>query len=95
MLTRDKETGGVYVETTDDWMEYMEEKPRRLIYCQAVSCIEVVGEKINQWLDDNEDMKHRQEDVNDTIAELVSSIQWIANEHSLRSFKNCLRNKPC
>jgi hypothetical protein len=94
MLTRDTETGGIYVETADDWEDYMDERPRRMIYCQAVSNMEIVEEKIDRWLNENEDMKYRQEDVNDTIAELISSIQWIANEHPLKSFQNCLRNKP-
>lgn len=87
MVTRDKEIRGIYVETTDDWEEYMEETPRRMIYCQAVSDVEIVQEKIDQWLKDNEDLKFRQEDVNDTIAEMISSIQWIANEHPLKSFR--------
>lgn len=87
MVTRDKEIRGIYVETTDDWEEYMEETPRRMIYCQAVSDVEIVQEKIDQWLKDNEDLKFRQEDVNDTIAEMISSIQWIANEHPLKIFR--------
>lgn len=90
MLTRDRGLGGIYVETTDDWQEYIEDDhdQRRMIYCQAVSDVEVVQQKIDQWLTENaEDVAHRQEDINDTIAEMVSSIQWIANEHPLRSFR--------
>ena len=87
MLTRDREIGGIYVETTDDWQEYMEDEKRRLIYCQAVSDVEVVQQKIDQWLQDNEDLTYRQEDLNDVIAEMVSSIQWIANDHPLKSFR--------
>lgn len=87
MLTRDREIGGIYVETTDDWQEYMEDEKRRLIYCQAVSDVEVVQQKIDQWLQDNEDLTYRQDDLNDVIAEMVSSIQWIANEHPLKSFR--------
>jgi hypothetical protein len=88
LVTRDREIGGIYVETTEDWQEYMEDEQRRMIYCQAVSDVGVVQQKIDQWVAENaEDMVHRQEDINDTIAEMVSSIQWIANEHPLHSFR--------
>ena len=88
ILTRDREMGGIYVETTNDWQEYMEDGQRRMIYCQAVSDVEVVQQKIDQWVAENaDDMAHQQEDINDTIAEMVSSIQWIANEHPLHSFR--------
>ena len=87
MLTREREVGGIYVETTDDWGEYMNDEERRMIYCQAVSDVEEVQQKIDQWLQDNEDLTYRQDDLNDVIAEMVSSIQWIANEHPLKSFR--------
>ena len=87
MLTRDREVGGIYVETTDDWQEYMNDEERRLIYCQAISDVDVVQEKIDRWLEENDDLTYRQEDINDIIAEMVSSIQWIANEHPLKSFR--------
>jgi len=88
MITRDTDTRGIYVETTDDWVEYIDE--RRMIYCQAISDTDLVQEKIDRWLEENDDLKDRDTDVNDTIAEIVSSIQWIANEHPLRSFSSCV-----
>lgn len=87
MLTRDRELGGIYAETTEDWQEYMNNEERRMIYCQAISDIDVVQEKMDRWLEENDDLTYRQEDINDTIAEIVLSIQWIANEHPLTSFR--------
>lgn len=81
---------GIYVETTDDWEEYMSVGRRRLIYCQAVSDVEIVQEKIDQWLEENDDLKNREGDINETVAEMISSIQWIANEHPLKGFRHCL-----
>lgn len=88
MLTRDRGMGGIYVETTDDWQEHMEDDGRRMIYCQAVSDVGMVQDKIDRWLAENDDMAHGQEDINDKVAEMVASIQWIANEHPLRSFRS-------
>ena len=88
MLTRDRETRGIYVETVDDWQERMSDEQRRMIYCQAVSDVETVQQKVDQWVAENgEGVAQRQGDINDTIAEIVSSIQWIANEHPLHSFR--------
>lgn len=84
MVSRDREMGGIYVETTEDWQEHVE---RRMIYCQAVSDVGEVQQKIDQWLVENDDLTYRQEDMNDIIAEMVSSMQWIANEHPLQSFR--------
>jgi hypothetical protein len=88
IVSRDRETGGIYVETTEDWQEYMEEGDCRMIYCQAVSDLKRVQEKIDRWLEENDGWKHREGDVNDTVAEIVSSIQWIANEHPLQCFRH-------
>ena len=52
-----------------------------------ISDVDVVQEKIDRWLEENDDLTYRQEDINDIIAEMVSSIQWIANEHPLKSFR--------
>jgi K+/H+ antiporter YhaU regulatory subunit KhtT len=86
MLTRNRELGGIYVETTENCEEYMNDDERRMIYCQAVSDVDVVQEKIDRWLEENDDLMYRQEDINEIIAEMISSIQWIANEHPLKSF---------
>jgi K+/H+ antiporter YhaU regulatory subunit KhtT len=88
VVSRDREMGGIYVETTEDWQEYMEDGERRMIYCQAVSDLEEAQQKIDQWLDENDDLAYRQENMNDLVAEMVSSMQWIANEHPLRSFRS-------
>lgn len=84
MIVRDKETGMIYVETTNDWLAYMEETPKRMIYCQAVSDVDTVQGKIDTWMDEEED--EEEEDANDQIASMVSAVQWIANEHPVRSF---------
>lgn len=92
MLTRDRDDNGIYVETTYDWLDHMEEKNRRLLYCQAVSDVEQVQEKIDIWLEENQEELHQNyENINDQIAELVSSIQWIANEHPLQSFHHYVK----
>jgi hypothetical protein len=83
MVVRDRETGGIYVETTDDWEGYMAEGDKRLIYCQAVADVGLVQETIDQWSDDD-----LGQDANDRIAHLVSAAQWVANEHPLRGFRN-------
>lgn len=84
IIVRNKEDHTITVETTDDFEDYLDER-KRLIYCQAVSDIDIVEEKVAQWLEDNHysDVNN----VNDAIAEMVSSIQWIANDHPLSSFK--------
>jgi len=87
MVFRDREIGGIHVETTEDWQEYMEEGDRRLIYCQAVSEVETVQKKIDRWLEENDEWKHSEEDINAIVAEVVSSLQWIANEHPLECFR--------
>lgn len=85
MLTRDKENSGIYLETTEDWMDIVEENNRRVLYCQAVADVEQVQQKLDQWLQEMPEME--QEDINDQIAEIISSIQWIANEHPLQCFR--------
>lgn len=85
VVARSRETKGIYVEATDDWTDYAD---MRLIYCQAVGSVEEVNEKIERWLEENEGLQHRQDDVNDVIAEMVASVQWIANEHPVRSFRH-------
>lgn len=87
LVARDCEEGGVHVETTDDWEEYMSGREWRLIYCQAVSDLVVVREKVAQWLEEEEAKGGDEDaDVNNVIAEAVSSLQWIANEHPLTCF---------
>lgn len=86
MIVRDKETGEIHVETTDHWLSYMEETPKRMIYCQAVSNVDNVQEKIDEWIEDEEE-KEEEDNANDYIANMVSSIQWIANEHPIQSFR--------
>lgn len=88
ILTRDREDSGIYLETVEDWIDYMEEKNRRVLYCQAVSNMEQVQVKIDSWLDEYNELEHENENINDQIAEIISSIQWIANEHPLQSFRN-------
>ena len=87
IVTRNREMGGIFIETTDDWEEIMDGN-RRMIYCQAVSDTEIVQQKIEEWLGENVDLKDRPQDINDTVAEMVSSMQWIANEHALRCFRH-------
>lgn len=90
LITRDRDTSGIYVETADDWMDVLEEYDRRVLYCQAVSDKDVVQEKLDRWLEENEiSLQEDIPDMNSQIAELISSIQWIANEHPLQCFHNC------
>lgn len=85
LITRDPRTKGIYVDTTDDWLELVE--GRRLIYCQAVSDVDKVQEKLDRFRqDDSHD--DVEANMNDRIAELVSSVQWIANDFPLRSFRS-------
>lgn len=84
MVVRDYEEGGVYVEVVEDWEEY---KGWRMIYCQAVSDVGEVMEKIDRWKEEQHGIHQEENDLNEIIAELVSSLQWIANEHPLRCFR--------
>lgn len=90
LLTRDRDNHGIYVETTEDWMDYMDENNRRMIYCQAVANVEIVQDKVDTWLEEYEPMLNTS--INDQIAELISSLQWIANEHPLESFRNPIKD---
>ena len=91
IVARSREDSGVRVEAIEeDVEEYLVERDMRIIYCQAVSDVEVVKDKIDRWLEQNDDFGHRlEEDINDLIAEMVSSLQWVANEHPLKSFNRC------
>lgn len=92
VISRDSSDSGVYIETTDDLEEYMEEHPdRRLLYCQAVSDVETVEDEVTQCLEDNEDIDKTHPDINNQIASIISSIQWIANDHPLRGFRSTVR----
>lgn len=84
IVARSRDTKGIYIETNEDLDDYAD---MRMIYCQAVGEIEAVQEKIDRWVDENEDVRDRNDDVNDSIAEMVSSMQWIANEHPIQSFR--------
>lgn len=83
MVVRDYEEGGIYVEAVEDGGEY---EDWRMIYCQAVSDVGVVREKLDRWREEHV-VPEEEEDINDVVAELVSSLQWIANEHPLRCFR--------
>jgi len=86
IMVRNIESGSIIVDTTYDWEEYIFEKPRRLIYCQAVSEMSIVDQKIqtlvNEYITDDDNLN-----INDKILEIINSVQWIANEHYLTSFK--------
>jgi hypothetical protein len=84
IVARSRDTKGIYIETNEDLDDYAD---MRIIYCQAVCGIEAVQEKIDRWVDENDDVRDRTDDVNDSIAEMVSSMQWIANEHPIQSFR--------
>ena len=86
VMSRDRHTKGIYVETTYDWEDLVD--GRRLIYCQAVSDLDKVQEKLETLLEDDDYHSDDISDINDKISELVSSVQWIANEHPLRSFRS-------
>lgn len=88
VVVRDREDGGIYVQLVDDWLEYMEEKPRRLIYCQAVCDMVQVQKKLDDMLEEYEQKDPTHSEANDQISELVEFVQWIANEHPLHSFRN-------
>ena len=83
-MFRHRDTGGVYVETAEDMEDVLDVDVQRIIYCQAVSDVEMVQEKIRQW---KEELDVEEGNINDRIADMVSSLQWIANEHTLQSFR--------
>lgn len=85
MMVRDYEEGGIYVEAVEDWEEY---EGWRMIYCQAVSDVGVVREKIDRWREENSGGHQEKGDMNEVVADMVSSLQWIANEHPLRCFRH-------
>ena len=89
-MFRDRTTRGVYVEAVDD-MEITEDQ--RLIYCQAVSDIDIVDEKLDQWVEDMGEERDQYDHVKDQIAWMISSLQWIANEHPVQSFHAPKREK--
>lgn len=88
VVSRDHEDCGVYVEATDDLFRFVGGDERRMIYCQAVSDVETVQEELGRWLETHQ--INQNDDINDIIAEIVSSVQWIANDHPLRCFRVCL-----
>lgn len=83
-MFRHRETDGVYIETPEDMEDVLDVEGHRLIYCQAVSDVDVVREKIKQW---KEELDVEEGNINDQVAEMVSSLQWIANEHALQCFR--------
>lgn len=85
IVVRNLSDSGIIVEAVEDWEDFMDEQPRRLIYCQAISNLEAVVIEVKKW---KEDFSAQTTDVNDIIAEIVSSIQWIGNDYPLRSFRN-------
>lgn len=88
VVARERGEGGIYIEAVeDDIEEYLEERDMRIIYCQGISDVARVKDKINTWLEDNDDFKDRHDtDINELIAEMIASLQWIANEHPLQTF---------
>lgn len=85
-MFRDRATGGVYIETHEDMEDVLDMEMQRIIYCQAVSDLDVVEQKIKQWNDELQ-VNIEEGNINDQVAEMVSSIQWIANDHPLCSFR--------
>ena len=81
VIVRDIENKGIYVETTDDWQEYIEERPRRLLYCQCISDVDTVQEEIDKMV-----FEPQSSDISEMVAELISAVQWIANDHPLTTF---------
>lgn len=86
LITRNVHTGGIYLETTDDWSDLIDD--RRLIYCQAVSNLDLVQSEVHTWLQENSSTLPDDTPVNDIVSWLVSSAQWIANDHPLQSFRS-------
>lgn len=83
-VVRDRGTGGVSVVVVDDWEDAL--AGVRLIYCQAVADADVVRGKVAAWLEDA-DPGEGGLTMNDRVAWLVSSAQWIANDHPLQCFR--------
>lgn len=84
IIVRDCDTSGIVVDVVEDWEDFMEETSRRLIYCQAVGNLEGARDAVDDFL--NSYVNNEDEDVCQQIAELVSSVQWIANDFPLQSF---------
>lgn len=85
-MFRDRVTGGVYIEIQEDMEDVLDMDVQRIIYCQAVSELDVVEQKIKQWKDELQ-VNVEEGNINDHVAEMISSLQWIANEHPLYSFR--------
>lgn len=86
-MFRDRVTGGVYIETHEDMEDVLDMDIQRIIYCQAISDLDMVEQKLKQWKDELE-MNVEEGNINDQVAVMVSSLQWIANEHPLSSFRS-------
>jgi hypothetical protein len=84
IIARNRESGGIVVEVVDDWEEFMEESSRRLIYCQGISDMESAKRALDDLMSSYE--FDETGDICQQIADLVTAVQWIANDFPLTSF---------
>ena len=84
VVARDRGTGGIVATVLDDWEEEL--KGTRLIYAQAVADVDVVRDELGEWLQ-HADPEEGGTTMNDRVAWLVESAQWIANQHPLQCFR--------
>lgn len=82
IVYHNRETKGICVDVVEDLEQYFEEK-YRLLYCQGVSEMDVVKEKVDNWLHDSVLID---DDINEKIASIIISLQWIANDYPVKSF---------
>lgn len=85
VVVRDRGTGGVSVVVFDE-LGGEALAGLRLIYCQAVADADVVRGRVVEWLEDA-DPEEGGLTMNDRVAWLVASAQWIANDHPLQCFR--------
>lgn len=84
IIVRNRQNSHIIVNTIETIEDYLEETDYRIIYCQAVSDLEIVTEKVSNWLEETTEFVDN--DINECIASTIMSLQWIANDHTLKSF---------
>ena len=84
IIARNRDGGGIVADVVDDWEDFMEETSRRLIYCQGVGDMESARQALSDFIESYQN--DHDDDVCQQIADLVVSVQWIANDFPIKSF---------
>lgn len=89
IIARNRDDGGIVADVVEDWEDFMEETPRRLIYCQGVGDMEGAKCALDDFIDsyEGEICGDSADVICQQIADLVVSVQWIANDFPIKSFK--------